>query len=113
MCGSRMAPSVPRITAPEPGSVPPTASATDCGGRVAPSYHQKSSVLPAVSEVPGKTNLILASIGQLPCTAPGPYEVISVGRYRFTPRMGVLKMWQPMSPSVPVPKPTRLRQLPG
>ena len=66
MCGSRMAPSVPMITAPDPGTVPPTAAATFCGGRVAPSYHQKSSVLPAVSDVPGKTSLIFASMGQLP-----------------------------------------------
>ena len=71
---------MPMMTAPEPGTLPPTASATACGGRTAPSYHQKSSVLPAVRVVPGKTNLILASMGQLPCTAPGPYDVIDVGR---------------------------------
>src|SRR5687767_3052702 len=88
MCGSRIAPSVPMVTEPDPGSLPPTASATACGGRVAPSYHQKSSVLSAVSCVPGKTNLMRASIGQLPCTDPGPYEVTDCGRYRFTPRIG-------------------------
>ena len=55
MCGSRIAPLVPIITAPELGSLPPTTSITACGGRSAPSYHQKSSVSLAVYGVPPKT----------------------------------------------------------
>ena len=71
-------------------------------------------VWPAVWRVPLNEYSMRASTGQLVALAgAGPDDLTLSGAASSRARNQPLKMWQPMSPRVAVPKSRRLRQMPG
>ena len=63
--------------------------------------------------VPGRRSVTCESRPQLSALGAPPSERTDFGAVRASDVKTGSRMWQPMSPKVPVPKSSRLRQSPG
>src|ERR1051326_1865881 len=82
-------------------------------GFALPSYHVTEIFLPSVNCVPGKMYSMCESVAQFHWFGAEPSERTEMGAPNPKAEKTGSKMWQPMSPKVPVPKSRRLRQFCG